>query len=195
MKTVIDGISAILSGNAFANAFWVFVGIVAGALIQYLLGWLSLRSQRRNARRLFGVEATINRQALDDLKESFRRKKDRFVAGQVADTDYYIDMSRFNYRIVDPLVNSGHFHDILGPEGVQRYFRYAGDLNIENAKSLLAIFRQEAESGRSLNFLDWIVDTKFPEWDGHLDFVERRIGESIYLPRNEYARIKQPGRK
>lgn len=107
--------SGFLSWSAFANAFWVFVGIVAGALIQHGLKWLVQRTQRENAKRVFRVETSINRNVLEILSESLKRKKERFVAGQQTDQDFFIDMSGFNYRIVDPLINAGYFHDLLGP--------------------------------------------------------------------------------
>lgn len=178
-------------GEAFSNAFWVFVGVVAGALIQHFLGWIQLRKQRSNAKRLFKVETTINRNALDALAEALKRKKERFVAGQQGEADYYIDMSAFNYRIVDPLINAGHFHDLLGPEGVQRYFRYAGELNTGNAQSLISLLRQEADAGKSLAMLDWLIETKLEEWNEHLSFVEELVGETKNIPRRGYVRPKQ----
>lgn len=176
----------IVSWTAFANAFWVFIGIVAGALIQHGLNWLTQRKQRENAKRLFRVETSINRSALQSLAENLRRKKERFVAGQQVDQDFFIDMSAFNYRLVDPLINSGHFHEFLGAEGVKRYFQYAGELNINNAQNLIAMLRQEAEAGRSLNMLDWLIDTKLTEWESHLSFVEYNLGGVKNLQRIEY---------
>jgi len=176
---------------AFSNGFWVFIGIVAGALIQYSLNWIGQQNQRKNAKRVFRVETAINRDALDALSETLRRKKERFIAGQKTDQDFFIDMSAFNYRIVDPLINAGYFHDLLGSIGVQRYFRYAGELNTGNAQNLMSLLRQEDEAGRSLSLLDWIIDTKLSEWNGHLAYVEERIGDGKKLPRIEYQGSKQ----
>lgn len=195
MSDLSEGIQTILSGNAFANAFWVFVGIVAGAVIQHLLGLVTIRKQKSNAKRLFRVETAINRSALDSLKNSVVKKKERFVSGQQTDQDFFIDMSSFNYRIVDPLINAGYFHEFLGPEGVARYFRYANELNVNNAQNLVGILRQEAEAGRSLNFLDWLIDTKLPEWDGHLSLVENKLGGNVIVNKIEYTVPKGVGKK
>ena len=173
--------------DSFWNAFWLFLGVVAGALIQFILNWVSTRLQRKSAKRVFRVETSINRTALEVLETSLNRKKERFVAGQVGDSDYFIDMSAFNYRIVDPLINAGYFHDFLGAEGVQRYMRYAGELNVNNAQNLSGILRQETEAGRSLGFLDWLIDTKLPEWDGHLSFVENRLGGKVEVDKIVYT--------
>ena len=134
---------------------------------------------------------SINRNGLEVLSEGLKRKKERFVAGQQVDADFFVDMSNFNYRIVDPLISAGYFHDLLGPEGVQRYFRFAGELNTNNAQNLMSSFRQEADAGRSLAFLDWLIDTKLNEWHSHLSFIEDKLGEGSRLPRLEYQRPKQ----
>lgn len=195
MRDVSEGIQTILSGSAFANAFWVFVGIVSGAVIQHLLAMVTIRKQKSNAKRLFRVETAINRSALDSLSNLVVKKKERFVASQQTDQDFFIDMSSFNYRIVDPMINAGYFHEFLGPEGVARYFRYANELNINNAQNLAAILRQEADAGRSLGFLDWLIDTKLPEWDGHLSLVENKLGGKVIVNRIEYTVPKGSSKK
>lgn len=78
---------------------------------------------------------------------------------------------------------------------MQRYFRYAGELNTNNAQSLMSLLRQEAEAGRSLAMLDWLIDTKLPEWDSHLSYVEEKLGEGSKLPRIEYQKPKQIAKK
>jgi hypothetical protein len=59
--------------DGFWNAFWLFIGVVAGALIQYALEQIKVFQQRRNAKRLFGIETSINRQELNRLRETFLR--------------------------------------------------------------------------------------------------------------------------
>ena len=170
----------------FFNALWLFLGIVAGSLVQYFLNWLTLTKQRSNAKRIFAIETALNRSELNKLKQAIQRKKERFIAAQVLDHDYFLDMSGFNYRIVDPLINSGHFHEMLGPDGVARYMRYANELNVGNANNLINLLRSEDEAGRSLAFLDWLLDTKIPEWEGHLGFVENLVGVAPPLAKLDY---------
>ena len=98
-------------------------------------------------------------------------KSDRFTAGQEQEHDYFLDMSAFNYRIVDPLINTGHFHEILGPDGVAKYMKYANELNNANANNLHDILKKEASAEKSLNFWDWLIDTKVPEWESNLNYV------------------------
>ncbi len=169
------------------NAVWLFLGIVAGSLIQYFLNWLTFRKHRANAKRIFAVETAINRTELNKLKREIQRKKERFTAGQILDHDYFLDMSGFNYRIVDPLINTGHFHEILGPEGVARYMKYANELNVGHANNLINMLRTEDEAGRSLAFLDWLLETKVPEWEGHLGFVEECVGAANVIEQLEYS--------
>ena len=163
----------------FFNSLWLFLGVVAGAAIQFTLNWIVLRQQRSTAKRLFRVETAINREELRKLSKDLKRKKERFVARQVSDGDFFIDMSGFNYRIIDPLVNTGHFHSLLGPDGVAQYFRFANELNIERASWMMDALRAQHEAGQSLGFLDWLIDTKLPEWETSLSLVEGKLGAPV----------------
>ncbi|WP_212524039.1 hypothetical protein [Actibacterium sp. MT2.3-13A] len=163
----------------FFNSLWLFLGVVSGAAIQFTLNWIVQRQQRSTAKRLFRVETAINREELRKLSEALKRKKERFVARQVSDVDFFVDMSGFNYRIIDPLVNTGHFHALLGPDGVTQYFRFANELNIERASWMMNALRAQHEEGQSLGFLDWVIDTKLPEWDASLSLVEEKLGARV----------------
>lgn len=158
-----------------SQALWVFIGIVAGALIQFLLGQLQFWMFRRNAKKLFRVETEINRSELSKLKLDIERKKQRFVANQQTSDDYFFDLSDFNYRIIDPLINSGQFHAILGPEAVANYFRFLNALRSDRAVNWQNALRQQHEHGKSLQFFDWLLETKMKEWEGFLSTVEDRL--------------------
>ena len=56
--------------------------------------------------------------------------KERVAAGQIAEEDLYIPMHGFDYSVVSPLVNSGHFHSMLGAEGVvsRNWWKFSGDV-------------------------------------------------------------------
>lgn len=166
---------------AFWNAFWLFLGIVAGALVQFLLNWIVQYRQRVVAKNLLKVEIAINRAELKRLREFLLRRKERFVAQQVVESDFFIDMSGFNYRMMDPLINTGLFHAMLGSDGVSRYFRFANELNVQGASNLTSMLRKESEAGKSLEFLDWLLDEKLPEWQSHLDAVEGLAGGPLKL--------------
>jgi hypothetical protein len=60
------------------------------------------------------AELAINRGELDKFKNDIDKKKQRLASRQVQELDYYFDFSGFNYRIIDPLIMSGHFHSLLG---------------------------------------------------------------------------------
>jgi hypothetical protein len=170
----LETIHRIIENQAFSNAFWVFVGIVAGALIQFLFHYIILRSQRRNARLLFRSEIEINQGVLAQVEQQIRKKKERFAANQKEESDYWFDFKSFNYRMVDPLINSGHFHAILGPECVKRYFEFMNDLNVEAAVRAEHLLRREDDEGRSLKCLDWFLDTKIPYWKQTLTTIRSK---------------------
>ena len=175
LELLVSQVDAIASSLFVQNAFWVFVGIVAGSLIQFVLHFLILRSQRNKAARLFAAEIEINEGALALVESSLKRKKERFAANQQTDVDFWFDYSTFNYRMVDPLINTGHFHDIFGSEGVKLYFEFMNELNVDAANRAEQLLRGDAERGQSLACLDWFLETRLPEWKKTLQFMRTRI--------------------
>lgn len=158
-----------------SQAFWVFVGVVAGALIQFILHNLILLQQRKNAKKLFRIEIEINEGELDRLSQDIDRKMNRFASHQKDEVDYTFDMSSFNYRMLDPLINTGHFHALLGRDGVSEYFRFANELNVGAARNLEILFRERDEEGSSIRFLEWLKETKIPEWRGCLRSIKAKL--------------------
>ncbi|MEI4263652.1 hypothetical protein [Roseovarius sp. D0-M9] len=135
--------SDFLTSTAFQQSFWLFLGVVAGALIQFLFHYIISRSQRGKAKKLFLVEIEINAEVLKTLEAEILRKKSRFVSGQQNEYDFNFDFSDFNYRMVDPLINTGHFHQIVGAVGVKSYFTFMNNLNVQSQmiyKNLLGPF-------------------------------------------------------
>ena len=84
-------------------------------------------------------------------------------------------MRHFNYRIVDPLINTGWFHQFLGANGVKSYFGVMNDLNVNSARNLSDMLREGHHSGKSLEFLDWILDVKIPEWRKILTEIAQKL--------------------
>ncbi|OOY21690.1 hypothetical protein BMI86_03795 [Thioclava sp. DLFJ5-1] len=142
--------------QAFWNAFWLFLGIVAGALVQHALNALVKHSQRKNAIAVLKTEITINLQALEDFKKRISGLRELISAQQIDEQDLFVSTAEFDYSLVSPLVNSGHFHAELGPEFVKAYFSFMRFFNNENAKLLNSMLRTEHEKGSSLKYLDWL---------------------------------------
>lgn len=168
-------VSELPTVDAFWNGFWVFVGIVAGAIIQYFLGRLTQWDQRRNAGMIFKSEIAINRAELEMLKRNVQRKKERFSGNQITEFDFLFDLADFNYQIVGPLISAGWFHKMLGPEGVKHYFRFMNSLNIQAALRYHDLLAEAHQRNESLEWLDWFLNTKIPEWEKSLNYVEGRL--------------------
>jgi len=158
VRELLNGYAAILAGNAFANAFWVFVGVVAGALIQYLLGWLTLHSQKKNAMKALLTEISMNREEVKEFEKRIRYLRERISASQISDADLFISMQGFDYSIVNPLVESGHFHVLLGHKDVKNYFEFMKFFNNNNAQLINSMLRTEHEKSKSLDYLIWLED-------------------------------------
>jgi hypothetical protein len=151
-----EGIKVVLSGNAFANAFWVFVGIVAGSFVQFILTWLVQWSQRRAARKALDTEKMLNLSQVAVLRERIRYLKERIAAGQIIEDDLFFSMQGFDYSMVAPLINSGHFHVMLGHEKVFDYFLFMKFFNNDNAETLNSMLRTEHEKKLSLDYLGYV---------------------------------------
>ncbi|MFD0858885.1 hypothetical protein [Roseovarius aquimarinus] len=159
------------------SAFWVFVGVVAGAIIQFFFHYIISLSQRANAKRLFRVELEINSELLAGVEADLLRKKSLFVSGQQNETDFIFNFFDFNYRMVDPLINTGHFHAIVGADGVKAYFQFMNDLNSGNAISLEKILRRQHDENTSVRFLDHLIEVKLKQWKTTISLMRKKVGK------------------
>jgi len=141
---------------ALANAFWVFVGIVAGAFIQFALGRVQVRYQAKNAFRVMKAEIELNLDAHARFNEQIARLKELVSAGQLAPDELFISMQEFDYSAIPPLVSQGHFHFMLGPEKAKHYFEFMRFFNVGNSKVLTDVLRREHGAGRSIEAIRWI---------------------------------------
>ena len=110
------------------------------------------------------------------MEAAIVRQKNRFVSGQQNDQDFSFDFGDFNYRMVDPLINTGHFHEIVGAEGVKSYFKFMNDLNSQNELVFKNLLKQEHDRNTSVHFLEYVIDTKLVEWKETINLMRRKTG-------------------
>ncbi len=164
----------ILDTLVFQNAFWVFIGIVSGSVIQFLFHYIVVISQRRNAKKLFRVEIEINSDVLSALETDLIKKREFFVSRQQTEQDYYFNLDNFNYTMVSPLINSGHFHAIVGSAGVKKYFQFMNELNSQKAVIFQQMLRVQDEENTSVRLLNWLLATKIPEWKATIALLKMK---------------------
>ena len=138
--------------------FWVFIGVVAGAFIQYGLGKLETFSRKKNAIQALQTEIELNLTEYENFKKQISLLRDKVSAAQVNPDDLFINMQGFDYSIVQPLNFSGHFHTMLGSEKVRQYFDFMRYFNINNASFLTEFLRSQHEKGKSIELLNLISD-------------------------------------
>jgi hypothetical protein len=151
-------ISAEYLADTFANGFWVFVGIVAGAFIQYLLGWIQLRAQRRNAIKMLQIEVEMNLSELEKFKERINYLKERILANQISEKDIFVNTQGFDYSVAQPLNLSGLFHSLLGHEKLKMYFDFLRFFNDRNGEIINSMLQLEHARNKSLNYLDFLLE-------------------------------------
>ena len=101
--------------------------------------------------------------------------REDIIAGQIDGNTMLMDMSEFVYRIVDPLINAGHFHNLLDSDGVEAYFCFANELNSRQANYIADDLRRAHVENRSLAYARWLIESKIPEWHGHLNLISGKI--------------------
>jgi hypothetical protein len=108
----------------FFNAVWLFLGIVAGAIVQHLMNALAYRRQARIALQVMQIEISYNISEVERFKKHLDWLRNRITASQIDEHDFFLPMQKFDYSSVGPLTNSGYFHVLLGPELVRNYLEF-----------------------------------------------------------------------
>ncbi|MEM6386943.1 MAG: hypothetical protein AAF718_11995 [Pseudomonadota bacterium] len=143
--------------SGFWSAFWLFLGVVAGAGIQHWLTQVQFQKHQKNARLVLETEIELNLIEAETIAGRIRFLKERVGAGQIEDADLFLNMQGFHYSAIGPLVNSGHFHSMLGSGGVKKYVEFMRFFNNNNANWLSSALVAEHEKGLSMAFLDWML--------------------------------------
>jgi len=145
--------ASIWQSAAFQNALWLLAGIVVGALIQFLLARIDLRFKAANALRVMQTEIDLNLAEYEQFLEQLKRLKSLIAVRQISDDALTISMETFDYSVVNPLVQQGYFHFMLGADKAKDYFAFMRFFNDARAKELTSILRHEHRAGRSMEFL------------------------------------------
>ncbi|MCB1370122.1 MAG: hypothetical protein H6896_12190 [Rhodovulum sp.] len=170
MSGVENGLSVAAMAGAFWNAFWVFIGIVAGALIQYLFSMLNVRAARKTAAQVLTTEIQMNLSEASRFRERLEYLKDRIAAHQIKSEDIYVSMAEFDYSALNPLVASGYFHSALGPEKAKAYLEFLRFFNNGSCDVVNSMLRTEHDRGKSIEYLNWLKN-KSKELEGRLVYV------------------------
>lgn len=150
------GFYSIFASSEFVTAFWIFVGIVAGALVQHFLNRLTQIRQSKNAFAVLKTEVDLNLDELGRFRDLLASLREGISAQQVSEDNIFITMQGFDYSAVAPLVNQGYFHFMLGPESAKKYFEFMRFFNNNHAQALTNLLKQEHLKGSSLNCIQWI---------------------------------------
>lgn len=135
----------------------MFLGVLAGALIQYWLSQIQFRKHQANARLVLETEIDLNLIEANAIKARISFLKERVASGQIEQEELFFNMQAFDYSAIGPLVNSGHFHAMLGSEGVKKYLEFMRYFNNDNANNLNSMLHSEYEKNKSMAFLDWML--------------------------------------
>ena len=172
---MVNWITDLTSSSAFLNAFWIFIGIVAGAFIQHLLNRLTFRSQAKMALKVLQIEIAYNLSEVEAFEQHLRWLKDRISAGQISEDEMYFPMQRFDYSAIGPLMNAGYFHVLLGAARMKHYLEFNNFFRIVNGESLTMMLRTEHGRGKSLEMLEWVERRTKELKAGMADLEETRL--------------------
>ena len=174
-------VSELWANAAFQNALWLFLGIVAGALVQFMLSRMQVRSGANNALRVMKTEIELNLDEYENFKRQIARLKELISAGQVNEGELLITMEGFNYSAVNPLVQQGFFHYMLGAEKAKEYFAFMRFFNNDNANVLTNILRNQHQLSKSIAFLNYIESKGFERREGLSEIMGAKLRRGLLL--------------
>ncbi len=79
--------------------------------------------------------------------------------------------------MVDPLINTGHFHAVVGADGVKAYFQFMNDLNSRNAITLEKILRRQHDENTSVRFLNHLIEIRLTQWKNTISLMRKKVGK------------------
>ena len=140
------------------EAFWVFIGILAGALIQFFLQKLEKRSGAKAAFQVLKTEIDLNLKDVDKFKDNIQNLKHLISSAQIKPEEINIFMSGFDYSAMGPLTSQGYFHYLLGPKRASAYIEFMRFFNNANAQGLSGWVRDQHTQGHSISVLNGLVE-------------------------------------
>lgn len=123
----------------------VFLGLVAGVVVQVAAQWVDRWRNQGYAKRLLKVEIELNLDILSDLQKEIVRIKDLAAAQGLGEHDHYVNMRLFSYNAATALINHGWFHRILNKQSIRSIYEFMSFYNQENANFIFGRFRQLRE--------------------------------------------------
>jgi hypothetical protein len=136
-----------------SNPFWLFLGLLAGGLIQSLLHWIERHRQASNALAVLKIEIRYNLGQADGYIDTIKSQRERISSFEIAPGAVYFPMSNFDYTVLGSIAQTGFFHLLLGPENLERVIRFRRHFNNDTGGLLYSSFQQSATAGRAVSFL------------------------------------------
>lgn len=142
-----------LSDFFSSNPFWLFLGVVAGALIQTILHWLERHGQASAALKVLQIEIRYNLEKAENYIREIERQKELVVSRELLAANVFFPMAEFDYSAMGPINNTGFLHILLGADSLGRVLRFSGHFNNRSGELLYAALKQSEAAGKSVKFL------------------------------------------
>ena len=142
-----------LSDFLLSNPFWLFLGVVAGALIQTILHWLQRHRHASLALKVLQIEICYNLEKADKYILEMERQKELIVSKELPTDKVFFPMTEFNYSAMGPINNTGFLHILLGADRLGSVLGFNGHFNNQSGELLYAALKQSEAAGKSVQFL------------------------------------------
>jgi len=146
-----------LQSEAFSNAFWVFVGIVAGTVVQLFAQFLDRQRQAKAALQVLNAEINHNLKQVDAFMDSTRDQLEQLNADEVSPDQFIFWTETFDYSALGPLNNSGYLHILLGADLMSNLLRFTGFFNNDKSRSLHELLQKEYAKGNQTKYVQWVL--------------------------------------
>ncbi|HAW45629.1 MAG TPA: hypothetical protein DCX34_00055 [Roseovarius sp.] len=123
----------------------------------------------------------MNLDEYEKLKEKLANLRQLISAGQVDESELLITMEGFDFSAMNPLIQQGFFHYMLGADKTKKYFAFVRFFNNNNAKVLTEILRNQHQAGKSISFLSYIQQEGNDLADGISEIRESKLRRGLML--------------
>jgi hypothetical protein len=121
--------TGLFTTSEFQTDFWLFLGVVAGALIQFFLGKLQARDATKRALAMMKIEVKHNILEANKLLAHIGWLKSRISGNQIETEQISFPMQSFDYSAIGPLNQYGYLHLLFGGEILPQIFAVRADLS------------------------------------------------------------------
>jgi hypothetical protein len=161
--------------------FWIFVGIVAGAMVQYFLGWVNVRLNYKKSLRNLKFELQFNISQIIEFQATATTMRNKINAEVLNQFFGYFPYSNLIWVTGTNMLSWGTLYDALNHEEIKKLvkiskvFSQAGE-NWPNER--IVNLQKSQDKAAAVSFVDYL-DKQFSDSKKDLEGIINKIDDEI----------------